>query len=339
MARTILAGMVLTGIVLSGGCGGETFSKSVWDPFNVRPLFFGGAKPVRIGIVAEQEKASVLNPVSWLRLGRTPWMSLENKLSGQLQRPVVVENLKPFQIAAHLKSGRIQFAWLPAADYLELVKDGDLGKVLVLSQGGQRRGLIITSARSKIATVAEIKQRRFAFGPKDDPVLHRGALQALENGGVSQDDLAREVLPVPGSLQYHISSQEAAKEVIYGLDIGDLRTAAGVIEETEYMSYPETGGRLLPLPRFSKDQFRILARTEPVRVRTIADGPVLAGDDTDAELVATMTEFMLAASQKHKRVLRDLGVAKFHAPPRSSLARLAKLRELAADQTPAKQPG
>ena len=91
MSRWIVAGLVLAGGVFSGGCAEETFSKSVWNPFDVQPLFSSGVEPVRIGITREKEqKGSILNPVTWVRSRRTPWMSLERELSRQLQRPVVI---------------------------------------------------------------------------------------------------------------------------------------------------------------------------------------------------------------------------------------------------------
>ena len=340
MNRTILAGLVLGAAFLAGGCTGETFSKSVWDPFAIQPLFLSGTKPVRIGIACSdtQRRDSILNPLTWLPIRRTPWTALERGLSDALRRPVVVEDLKPFQVAAHLRSGRIQFAWMSAADYLEMLKDGELGSVLTLSQGGSRRGLIVASAKSDVRSVTDIKSRRFAFGPKDDPVLHLGALKTLEQAGVTADAVAKELLPVPGMLQFHISSNEAAKEVVYGLNLGGLSTAAGVIEESEYLSYPETGGRLLPLPTFSKDQFCILARTEPVRIETIANGPFLAGPDTDSKIASGVRAYLVAAEKKDKATLKDLGVARFEAAPEGARAQLLKLREMSADQTPATQP-
>jgi ABC-type phosphate/phosphonate transport system substrate-binding protein len=340
MFRTLLAGLVLGVAVLACGCAGETFSKSVWDPFHVQPLFLTGAKPVRIGLARSeaQPRDSILNPLTWLPIRRTPWASLERGLSEALRRPVVVEDLEPFQVAAHLRSGRIQFAWLSAADYLELLKDGELGNALALSEGGARRGLIVASAKSDVRSLADIKSRRFAFGPKDDPVLHLGALKTLGTAGVTADDVAKELLPIPGTLQFHISSAEAAKEVVYGLNLGGLSTAAGVIDESEYMSYPETGGRLLPLPTFSKDQFSILARTEPVKIETIPNGPFLAGAEADAKMAAAVRDYLVAAEKKDKTALRDLGVSRFEAAPDGARAQLLKLREMSAGQTATTQP-
>jgi len=338
MARWIAAILALAGATWIIGCTETTFSKTLSAPFAAKPLFLSG-DPVRIGIAAPPESSkSVLNPVQWLQMEPPPWYELENQLSRKLNRPVVVEPMEPFQIAAHLRSGRIDFAWLPAVDYLEMLKDGELGQVLALSEGGIRRGLIVTAAASHVQGIGDLKQRRFAFGPKGDPVLDVAARETLSEAGISDADLAKELLPLPGSLQHHVSSEEAAKEIIYGLNLGDLGTAAGVIEESEYMAYAETGGRLLPLPRFSKDQFRILGRTEPMPIQTVENGPVMAGKETDPELSATVSEFLLALHDKHRDATRDLGVARFHAPPDGRSACLARLRELAEGQTPSPAP-
>jgi hypothetical protein len=338
MARWIAAILALAGVTCIIGCTETTFSRTVSAPFAAKPLFLTG-DPVRIGIAAPDESSdSVLNPIRWLQLEHPPWYELENQLSRKLKRPVVVEPMEPFQIAAHLRSGRIDFAWLPAVDYLEMLKDGEAGPVLALSEGGVRRGLIVTAAASHVQGIGDLKQRRFAFGPKGDPVLDLAARETLLKAGIAEADLAKELLPLPGSLQHHVSSEEAAKEIIYGLNLGNLGTAAGVIEESEYMAYAETGGRLLPLPRFSKDQFRILGRTEPLPIQSVDDGPVVAGKETDRELSAAVAAFLLALHDKHRDATHDLGVARFHAPPDGRNACLTRLCELAEGQIPRPAP-
>jgi ABC-type phosphate/phosphonate transport system substrate-binding protein len=269
-----------------------------------------------------------MNPASWLQTKQTPWISLERGLSKRLNRPVVVQRLQPFQIAAHLQSGRIQFGWMPAREYLELAGEEELGTVILLSEAevSDRQGLIVTAANSGVQTMEDLKQRRFAFGPKDDVILHRAALETLAEAGISEQDLGRELLPVPGALQHRVSSFEVAKEIVYGLDADALRTAGGVIELADYNTYPDTGGHLLPMATVSKDQLRILARTKSVRVMPIVDGPVVASAEADPELVSTVRAFLLEAGEKNRDVLRDLGVQPFCEPstqPREDLKELA----------------
>jgi ABC-type phosphate/phosphonate transport system substrate-binding protein len=322
---------------LAVGCADE-FSTSVWDPSNSGKNPASQA-PLRIGVAwaAEESGASVLNPATWLSSKQTPWLSFQKKLAKQLGRPVVIESYEPFQIEVHIQSGRIQFAWMPAVDYLQLARESDMGRVIAISVNGQRTGLIVTAAKSNVQSISDLKGRRFAFGPKDDPVLHTAALVVLEQGGVTADDLAKEVLPVPGSSQHHSSSSEAAKEVVYGLSVGDLGTAGGVIEESDYLALPQTGGKLLPMS-LSKDQFRILGRTESVAIDTIDSGPVLAARSADPQLVTVVQKFMFSAPTDNPDVLRDLGLASFDQPPPSVSACKSLLREMAVNQTPAPIP-
>lgn len=341
MLRNSLPALCLIAVVFLAGCADQEFSTSIWDPSNASRNSVA-QEPVRFGVAwtTEDASASVFNPVTWLRRRQTPWLSFRERLARQLGRPVVVEQYEPFQIEAHMqsRSGRIDFAWMSAVDYLAAAEKGDMGRVLAISMSGHRRGLIVTSAKSKIQSIGDLKGRRFAFGPKDDPVLHKAALVALEQGGITADDLAKEVLPVPGAAQYHISSAEVAKEVVYGLSVGDLGTAAGVIEESDYLAMPETGGRLLPLPTYSKDQFRILGRTESIPIDTIEGGPVLAARSTDPKLVTEVQAFLFSAPEKNPEVLHDLGLDAFDEPPSSLSACNTRLREMAAGQTPSPSP-
>ena len=134
--------------------------------------------------------------------------------------------------------------------------------------------MVVARASSSIKQTADLEGRRFAFGPKNDPVLHQAAADVLAEAGVAVSALKT---LIPGQLQFHISSREAAKEVAYGI----TGTEAGIIEAGEFDDYPETGGRWIPfLETFSKDQFRVLGRTPATRVETMGEGPLIAGQQT-----------------------------------------------------------
>jgi ABC-type phosphate/phosphonate transport system substrate-binding protein len=130
------------------------------------------------------------------------------------------------------------------------------------------------------------------------------------------------LLLVPGLLQFHHSSREAAKEVAYGM------TGAGVIEAAEFDAYPDTGGKWIPFAEtFSKDQFRELGRTPQVREDTMGEGPFVAGDQTDRETVDKVRRFLLSAETDSPQVVRSLGFARFRpapADPMDEIKRLAK---------------
>ena len=162
-------------------------------------------------------------------------------------------------------------------------------------------------AGSDIKTLDDLKGRRFAFGPRGDVVLDKAALEFLESSGVPKSEL-RSLLP--GQRQHHLNSHEVANEVAYVIG-----TDAGVIEADEFDNYPETGGRWLPLAAtFSRDQFRELGRTKPIRTAALAAGPVVAGAHADEELIQKTQAFLLSAHSDRPKVTRSLGFARFLAP-------------------------
>jgi ABC-type phosphate/phosphonate transport system substrate-binding protein len=293
--------------VLAGGCAGGVFSSTIWNPLHL-PLPQLDKKPVRIGIVAgsggDAETARV-----WWDFGKSgPYADLQEELRVTLAKSVQIEPMKPFQIAAHLRSGRLQFAMLSVCEYAEACKDGPIGETLAVAEPTTQQGLIVTAADSDIQSVSDLKGKRFSFGPRNDAALHYGALAALERAGITIDDIAKELLP-PGSLQHHISSYESAKEIAYG--VAGIKTPAGVIDKAEYEALPDTGGKMInPIaPSLSKDQFRILAQTPRSE-----EGRVVASDQADAEIRAKVRDFLLTSEKKNRSVLSALGLSRFSAP-------------------------
>ncbi len=301
-----LAGMILPAfmiglaVALFSGCTtspGVLAGSTFWDPLGLRPLFGFGSEPIRVGIVADH---SVMMDVRtwWDLRERTPWSDLQTELARVTNRPVIIEPFKVFQVASHLQYGRIDFAFLTDEQYDELVSECKDCRVIARAKRSSESGLFVARADSDIQALTDISGRRFAFGPPGDAVLHYAATAALDDAGVSQDAIRRELIP-PNSLQYHMNSQEVAKEVAFGT------TPVGVISRAEFESYPDTGGRFIPL-RFSKDQFRVLGETSPIRL-----GPVVASTKTDPKLVATVREFLDAVESQHPHVIRSIGVAGF----------------------------
>ena len=307
-AFTLSCAGLLLSAGLAAGCSQASFSESIWNPFGVELGFDVGQKPVRIGIV--QADKGLLALESWFLVRKAPpYAGFRDRFARHLGCGVQVQELQPFQIAAHLQSGRIQYALVSAEDYQAMTEDGPVGEVLASSVPLTRRGVIVASAKSAIQDLAQIKGKRFAFGPKDDAVLAVATLQALEAAGVAKEDIQKELLPIiPNAdrLQYHISSFGAAKEVVYGIG-----TEVGVIEASEYESLPETGARLLPL-RFAKDQFRVLGETETIHSETSLAGPFLASSQADPETTRKVLEFLSDAHTDNTKALRDIGLARFN---------------------------
>lgn len=319
-------GVMVVGCLMIGGWVGgcadtRLFSASTWDPAGVRFMLDAHNKPITIGLCYEHK--GIFDVSRWGQ--KTPWDTFRKRLQEQLHRPVRFENLEPFQIAFHLTdTGNIDFALLNAADYVEMTKEGTSGRILAISQRRIRRGVVIAKAKSEIQSLGDLKGRRFAFGPKNDAVLHRAALSYLEANGMAASEIKT---LLPGQLQHHFSSTEVAKEIAYGVG-----TDAGVVEAADFDSWPETGGRWFPLPvTFSKDQFNVLGRTPEVVVETIGEGPFLVGDHVDEGIVSAMRTFLLEADTKHRRALDDLGFAKFRAAPADADG---EIRKLAAAATP-----
>jgi ABC-type nitrate/sulfonate/bicarbonate transport system substrate-binding protein len=160
--------------------------------------------------------------------------------------------------------------------------------------------LIVTDAKSDIRSLADIKGKRFSFGPEGDAVLHVAAVDALARGGVKLDDIAKELLPLPGSLQHHVSGLEAAKAVAFEPGIN-----VGVVDKMVYESWPEQGGSLLPL-KFSRGLFRVLGET--IDVPELA---LVASTQADPALVDTVKQMCMGQDDKTRAIFSPLGLDRF----------------------------
>ncbi len=301
MRKALNCWAALTALVLVGGCHSEfsdsIFGTSLWNPFDLKPLFAVDTEPIRIGVATDG--CCMWDVRAWWDLrDRTPFTELRRALARHAGRPVQIEQLKDFQLAAQLESGRLDFALLTHGQYKQLKEQADTVDAIAYADVPDKTGLLVASADSGIRSISDVAGHRFAFGPHGDPILHHGAAAALEAAGVTLSDITREIVPIY-QLQYHISSREAAKEVVYGL------TPAGVIAKSDYEQYPESGGRFFPLS-FSRDQFRVLGETKPVDF-----GPFVASSRTDPALVDRVRTFLLAAATDTPRVTDSLGVAAF----------------------------
>lgn len=295
--------LIVTLVALAAVCGCKSdstqtaFSQSVWDPFGLVRVFSPEQEPIRIAVVTDGRTAWDVS-AWWDLRSRTPWTDLSRELARHTGRPVQIEPMKLFQVAAHLDSGYVDFALLSDTQIEAMKNFHDQFDVIARADMTDRTGLIVTKANSDIHSIADIAGHRFAFGPRGDPVLHYGAAAKLESSGVSLDKVQRELLPF-NALQYHVNSLEVAKEVAYGT------TGVGVIARSDYEKFAETGGHLLPLS-FSKDQFRVLGETSPLDF-----GPFVASRRTDPEIVRSVTDFLVDAATEQPQVTRSLGVTAF----------------------------
>lgn len=294
-------------VLVASGCQSSSQSFHLWNPFNLKLLGGQTEVPVRVGIVFEQKSA--LDPRRWIEeLQAEPWNRLARNLGHELNRPVQVEPLTVDQIAYHLQSGRLQYAIVPGEAVQRIVDHQCEFVQLAAAQVGQRRGVIVADADSGIRTFGELKGKRFAFGPKGDAVLDSAAKAALEANGVAIDDLRKEILPIPGTLQHHISSFEVAKEVVYG------GTTAGVLDADEFSTMPASGGRFTWRGfRLSRDQFNVIGYTEPIAEDTLIDARFLASPSVDERTRGAVRDMLVGLKVHDAKALHDLGFARFDA--------------------------
>ena len=176
LRSVLLAGMLLAVVA---GCGGQKkFTATILNPLNLELPFLPYQKPVRVGIVYQNK--GIFDPATWdvANIG-SPWTPLQTRMQRKLGVPVQFVALEPFQVAAHLQSGRLQFAFLGANEYVALRDEfGPLGQVLAVSHVRERQGLIVTKASSDVRSLADLAGKRFAFGPMNDPVLDVAAKRA-----------------------------------------------------------------------------------------------------------------------------------------------------------------
>lgn len=119
-------------------------------------------------------------------------------------------------------------------------------------------------------------------------------------GGIARTEIDQRLLGLKLDTS-HINSLEVAKSVV-------LENAAGVIDEADYLSWPETGGGLVLLNP-SRQQVRVIGRT----IR-IPQGPFVASLETPAELRTKVRKYLLEEVSRQPIILSILGIKGFAGP-------------------------
>lgn len=288
---------------------GKTGSGPLFAPLE---QLLGMKPPVRLAVTRVH-----INP-----LAPAPWQPLQTGLSELLGRDVQVLQLKAFQVRSKFERGELDLALVSAADYVQIAGD-DVCSLLAVCHNpdgsDHSSGLIVTAASSDVQSLDQLKGKRFAFGPRDDPILHIAAGQALIDAGVELGDLAKELLPPYG---FHTNSFEAAKAALYE------GVAAAVVTESVFDSWPESGGLLLQ-GKLGRDRFRMLGKTPSVPNRAF-----LAGANVDAKLAERVREYLLEKVQSQPNVLESLGVGSFEQAGPELYKPFAEMYEKVQSQTP-----
>lgn len=279
LSVVVVAAGVLLGAFLAG-CAGQDIG--VFKPF---AAVLRMKEPVRIGVTRLQ-----LNPVE------APWDGFVAALGKTLNRPVQVISYRPFQIRSQLNRGYLDLAILSATDYAEIGGQSCvlLAKPVNILGQTSRHGLIIVKKDSKVQAVADLKGRRFAFGPAGDAASDVAAAYALMKAGLQPGDIPRELLPIPLTRRHHMNSFEVGKAVAY-----EPLLDAGAVDQVAYSGWPEKGPSPLvsatPIPMVlqsvTRDRFRVLAETP-----TLPEGPIVASRKADPKLVAAVRDCLLAGA-------------------------------------------
>ena len=308
----VLAACCVLAVVATAGCqqaepgsGPIDIADGIHVIFKPMGDLLGLPEPIRVAITRDHlPNISLIPDLSSLDrfigpLEPAPWFPLQVAIRKHLKHPVHFTRSNYRSIRYHMGTGRMHFAMVSATEYAEITRRpvSQIVAVPVNVKGTTEHcGLIVVKKESKIQSLADLKGKRFAFGLKNDAILHRAALEALAKAGVAEKDIAKELLPPFG---HHINSHEAAKGVlIEGVD-------AGVVDELDFESWPAKSTILTQLS-ICQDRFRIIGRTEPV-----LEGPIIASIKTDPERVAQLQDLLVNKLTGDKSVLGKLHYREF----------------------------
>jgi len=300
----------LVGLLLPALCGCTAADQLGEQMFAPLRQVLGMKKPVRVGVTKLH-----INP-----LVPAPWEPLRAALEKELARPVQVVMCKPFQARELLRTGYLDFAILSPTDFAEVARE-KVCKVIAQPVNSLGRtehcGLIVTAKDCPIKALSDLKGKRFAFGPEMDAFTHIAAADVLREAGLGPKDISLELLPVPLSYRHHVDSYEVAKAVIYeGLP-------AGAVDELDYVTWPETGGTMLPVQTVSRDQLRILAKTV-----CLPEGPIVASTKADPTLVEKVSDFLLNKAAKQRKILEPMHWSGFRKVGKEQMSRYEEVARM-----------
>lgn len=269
--------------------------------------------PVRFATTRGSAEPMMLLDLLLNSLETAPFRNVQNGLGRAIGRRTQFMVLKPMQMHAHLLSGHVQFAFVDQGDEATVIADGAgriIARPVFAEEPPTSTALFVVSKNSKLQSLSDLKGKRIAFGPPNHPALHWGALAALQSAGVGYQDLAKQLVPIPGSLQYHISSLESAKAALFAIEAD-----VGVVDEASYSDWPESGGNvvgnLLSLS-ISRDQLRVIGRSE--KIPLFPSGAVVASRHADPELIEKVRHYLTKVLPKKRRITKPLGLITYEAP-------------------------
>ncbi|MCK6482570.1 MAG: PhnD/SsuA/transferrin family substrate-binding protein [Phycisphaerae bacterium] len=248
-------------------------------------------------------------PVIGLVFVPQEYLALQARLEELFDTHVLFDpGLSADAILQQLAEGRWQFAILSAGEYLGATPRQGVQPLAVSICPNDRptmHGLLVARKDSGVNQISDCKGKRFAFGPAGDLLYDYAARAALNNAGVADSDLARELLPqfvVSGRLHLGGRGAEVARVVAF-----DPTVPAGVIDEIAFARLPESGGNVIMGP--SRDMFTIIGSTLDV-----PDQIVLAGAGVDPVMSEKLRNYFIKRIKDEPKVCEQMGVRGFVEP-------------------------
>jgi ABC-type phosphate/phosphonate transport system substrate-binding protein len=278
----------------------------------------GISKPVVIALSTDGP-IQALNPFS-------PYDRLRSALSHDIGHDVALDLCQPFQVVPGMNWGVYHLAIVSPRYFAEQSAGNQLEAVAVPVDEHNRvgrRALLIVKADSAIQKPEDLSGKNVGFGPNDNPRTEYAALSLLENSGVKRSDVAREVLPVPGSLRHYSNPRDLADAII------SQKTDAGFIDEIdweEFAAAPESDRRL------AQTDFRVIAATAAIPDYVIVRAPKMDGDMNDR--VQRVQQALVEMHRTHPDALRPLNVLGFRRPSAEMIADLVRLAPADARAAP-----
>lgn len=267
-------------------------------------------QPLAIAIVADPAPTTAIAPFNPFNR----YLPMQLAMADELRQPVSVDSCFAFQAGQGLASGWYALAVVSPSQYAAL-PPGSRARVLAVAVDRRgrtaRAGLLIVPEQSAIRSIGDLRGKTVAFGPAGDSLTHRAALQLLRESGVAREDLALELLPVPGSLK-HLPNYKAVTQSV--LSSG---SAAGFVDESAWEEMPESGG---DMRNPARSQFRIIGRTISLPVELVIASPRL-----DPATADQIEQFLLRLGKRKPDVARALDVSGYAEPNGQMLAACASL--------------
>lgn len=213
-------------------------------------------------------------------------------------------------IGQQMAHGGVDYAILTASEYAAIEEPDTLTLVASgvnkLGKSG-RKAYIVVKAQSHVKTIADFKDKRFAFGTHADLLTDFAAQAAIEKGGVPVKQLLLEILPPPMAFDGRLYLKGDVPKTI----ANDVTVNAGVIDEVVYESLPDTGGNFITGP--SKDQFEIVGETV-----VVPEILVVAAPSADPAITQKLKACLLNEVKDDGLVCEQLGIAGFAEPDKAA---------------------